>query len=131
MTESMENILKAYDAQVKICAQQQQQVMGCNAQIQAAKQMMGEQLETISILRTNLILFQQANQDLAQQNEKNKAALEKNKKDIEALVAERDMWIDKYADLEKSVSAPVESSAPESPEETVSHEEIEGLNHAD
>lgn len=44
-----------------------QQIQGSQAQISAMKQMLGEQLDTVMILRTNLGLMQQAHTAVSQQ----------------------------------------------------------------
>jgi predicted nucleic acid-binding Zn-ribbon protein len=77
-----EEMKQQCETQKKQIEQMGQQIQGAVAQIQSMKQMLGEQLDTIMILRTNLTLTQQAHSVVAQQLESNKKILAEHEKKV-------------------------------------------------
>lgn len=76
------------ETQKKQLEQAGQQIQGGGAQINAMKQMLGEQLDTVMILRTNLGLMQQAHNAVSQQWENTKLQLVEADKKIAAYLSE-------------------------------------------
>lgn len=61
------------------------QIKGLNAQLEAYKQMLNEQLQTSVNLRTNIILYQQAHQEVSLKNTQLQKELDEANKKIEEL----------------------------------------------
>lgn len=102
----VETLQKKHDALAKQIEKMNNIIKGQQAQIQAHKQLLGEQMEAMTVMKTNHILMSQAHQDQAQRANQIQGFLDAANKNVEALVKENNDLRDQNVQLLAKLNPP-------------------------